>query len=707
MRLHLIFMNVILANAASPDPCTALRSESRCVNGICIGLYWVDYEMTLFTLDSSLSMHRLLNNVRCSEAQRVVKQETVANSMHLNHKSLLNLFSELGALLRGLIFSVSRFPFVDEPAIEQMSRMFELIPREGGSSLERIIALELVENATGLVSSFVLLITTKAYSVSLLPMRGDVSILQAFAPYAAIATDLESVIHGGMELSLGIVSEIISRCPPLYKQQAEPIEPSISDLEKTELLESIIAAADVIHSLVVSGHGNLSPPDLGINRLLDLVRSTEDADLIHERLCPNVINIAEYSAAIHALDISPSIGTVNALIGLLVSLCFEHLSVADRIRVSTLFRGPRTLIPFAQSVFVLRPDSLEDASDSVLQSANVNMNGDLVISIAGSESVGYIGPRKQWISQAIERYLKPGGRYADMVWRYTDDSHRYVTLRSDDEILTNKPIIRAVGRVMGLALRYEVPIGMPLAKSVVKMLRLQPVSDAELASLLREEDPSFFHGTLMIGSIDWESPPESLRDLNFEGLLSNGERVRVDATNVDHYSRLTRQQKLFGSINGGIDFLKAGVMDTVGVGIFSMLSEHEVLERILPIPGGLNGELVFRGITFRNLDSSNPRHRELHQWIEGLLKSMTNEQLSLFNFFVTGAREPPFTSQTLPWIKLFFEPTLSSDSLPRSHTCHNELQMPLYDTEVILRTKLLMAIHDAVTIEGYDGYSTV
>ena len=81
---------------------------------------------------------------------------------------------------------------------------------------------------------------------------------------------------------------------------------------------------------------------------------------------------------------------------------------------------------------------------------------------------------------------------------------------------------------------------------------------------------------------------------------------------------------------------------------------------------------------------------------------MSAEERTAFHVFVTAMALPPVAAG--PWIKVFVVPLLASTALPRSHTCHNELQLPLYTSKERMREKLLFAISETATISGHADY---
>jgi hypothetical protein len=120
-------------------------------------------------------------------------------------------------------------------------------------------------------------------------------------------------------------------------------------------------------------------------------------------------------------------------------------------------------------------------------------------------------------------------------------------------------------------------------------------------------------------------------------------------------------------------------------------------ERLCARAAPIAAEEIWNGMVFRNFDQTHERIKnDLREYIFGL----SEESLAKFHAFVTGIDRLPLDTSE-PWIKVFMENTLNADSLPRSHICHNELQLPPYRSAEELSTKFNIAIEEGVTLEGH------
>ena len=94
-----------------------------------------------------------------------------------------------------------------------------------------------------------------------------------------------------------------------------------------------------------------------------------------------------------------------------------------------------------------------------------------------------------------------------------------------------------------------------------------------------------------------------------------------------------------------------------------------------------------------------------HFW--NAIKSLDKEEIALFLQFVTGTAKVPLEGfgalQGSDGVRPFnIHKAYGTTLLPAAHTCFNQLDLPEYPTEEILRDKLLIAIR-----EGSEGFGFV
>ena len=99
---------------------------------------------------------------------------------------------------------------------------------------------------------------------------------------------------------------------------------------------------------------------------------------------------------------------------------------------------------------------------------------------------------------------------------------------------------------------------------------------------------------------------------------------------------------------------------------------------------------VMREATFSGgFDSSSDQV----QWLRDLLDRSDQQTLSRFLRFVTGCQCMPVEGLNPPLMLTHTEGT--DDTLPRAHTCFNQLVLPMYSAMEVLEAKLVFALENA------------
>jgi E3 ubiquitin-protein ligase HUWE1 len=107
---------------------------------------------------------------------------------------------------------------------------------------------------------------------------------------------------------------------------------------------------------------------------------------------------------------------------------------------------------------------------------------------------------------------------------------------------------------------------------------------------------------------------------------------------------------------------------------------------------------------YHQLNESDP----VIQWFWAALKSFTQEECARFIQFATGTSKVPLEGfaglQGMHGPQKFQIHRIygGDDRLPTAHTCFNQLDLPSYSSEEVLRSRLLLALR-----EGSEGFGFV
>ena len=696
------------------DRCSWLDEESSCVDGICVHLWWLDRVGNIYTYSTSDFVSTLLTSVECGEALNVQVEDWPVIYIGFNLNDSIRMYNEMMTLMLNIIHRLVEFPRNDgdQPIESHLARLEDLLSLsvEVGRFEAEVAVKHFLNQA--FISSYMVLLNNVASSLFLHGCDIEESLRKMFGGFASLGQMLGLLgVSKNMDLR-PFLTHSVAYC---YLKPLR-IEHSTRGETLADIVRTMVQKANAVRISYLSGNLVGRIDDVGIlnffgaSRVLSVVsKSEEESDspsallrrVYKSQVCPNLVAVGEYVAfLLSQVQQGWPISITLLGIGQAVALCRDKTSAVDRIRVSSLVRGREYLHPFVQEQIYLRPEYLIEDSHTILSDTARFWATDLVVVVEGSEHVGYIGQRKQWIDQMVREFFFPGTDMFDRLWQYTDSTNRFIVLKGEDE--SEWEYAKAAGRVMGLAIKYGIQMSVPLARSFLKHLgsQVRPVGD--IHALMRDEDPVLARSLEALRVIDWTDPPAGIEWMTFENLKLNGEEISVSQDNVEEFIKLKSDEWFFGSQQGLVRTFRDGIGEVVGIGVFSMLSEQELEERVLPNLEALTPAVMVQGMTLRNFDS-DPL---MGDWLKESIGAMSTEELYMLNFFVSGVRQPPLTASTEPWIRVFLEPSLSPGALPRSHTCHNELQLPLYPSKEILASKLLQAIQESNTIDGFAGYIT-
>lgn len=392
--------------------------------------------------------------------------------------------------------------------------------------------------------------------------------------------------------------------------------------------------------------------------------SPDKHDQQRQFLCSKFTSFANFSSGVIK---QRDLRRHDRFIASLINICKEIIHVDTRRlvidilpRQSVWIEMPSDKIAMIeQSAMILEyPVGITDREESPLLQQNIK------IELSGSIVQGFAGPRNLWLSTLIEHYFSPNNG----IFIYSDpDSMQFLKPAAN----ANSNRLIAVGRVIGLSLRYKVTIGARLTPCAVALLRL-PSQNFNLEKSVFLEDPAFVNGL------------EQLRRLDISNV-----QLEESIKDIDQFIEDKLFEKGIASIYPQMRLISRGIHSVIPSHNFlEIFTDAEFEEAIngrksLP-PSLLWGGMVFASIRF---DSS----------VENWLKEIIYEQDDSFRFalhkFVTGIIQPPINRER-PWIHVEISEFYPRDKLPRSRTCCGTLILPNYSSKESLLDKLILAIFE-------------
>ena len=752
-------MDVSAEEAFVNDDCTVVHPASSCVDGVCKDMFWISADSQYYMVDiwNVLEGAPSVSPLACEEAATMLANDHAIQYM-FNFEAFEAKLGRLMNLVSGeLMGALSRYPLEPLEAgqagpggrtLMLMATVAEQM-RVTAESSEETAAANRAFLRTAEFQIYQRAVEQRTMALTMLPFSPHASVPTArIAPFLWLLQDIRVAGTPTFAVETGMGAHILAKYPAVYRDAnfvgffpatlaaLEPVPmlgalDPIGATQSVEAVRRIVQAATDVATRRAQGQqvlpGNVAAAremidsfasvmkmlasnlgDLGVDPAT-LGQAHEALLLLRVRMlsCASADKVVAYMRWIEAYAPSYPIG--NHVIASFVGLC--KLTAEVRIGASVMAPGRHVAAADTENWrrhvrLTTSRDEAEIMAQSIAFLTGRDANTfwyDLVVGVEDVGRMGYLGPRKLWINQMIQHFTAVSDNSS---FEYADAFHTSIRLTSlvadtavRDEKLVN---LRATGRVVGYALRHGVSVGMRCSPSFIKQLALlaNPSAEVDYDAIIDGEDAEFRVNLNKLTELD----PETLADMEmtFEGLVAGGAEIPVTVHNLADYIQLAKVQSLFFSRGEALHVFAKGVADVAGSGLFYLLTETELQERLCARPGGLTAELLKAGVERRNFNPAIPEHVNLSQWLNEIIDEMTEEERIKFHLFVTGTRDPPVVSRN--WIKAFIEPALASNSLPRSHTCHNELQLPLYETKAQMREKVLLAISETGSIEGHVDY---
>ncbi|ETW10384.1 hypothetical protein H310_00702 [Aphanomyces invadans] len=278
-------------------------------------------------------------------------------------------------------------------------------------------------------------------------------------------------------------------------------------------------------------------------------------------------------------------------------------------------------------------------------------------------------------------------------------------------------VYRCAGRLMGLALRHQAPLGVRLPNALWKFVRgadkltwqdytaHNPQFQAGLAAILNHD---FGHSTddndsewelyfeacgavvVVVGESDVETevhyPTTEIE------LVPGGKTIRVTNDNKAEYVQL-RAERFFCNQMANLQAFQKGVLDVVYKRDLLWLSAEELQSVAL-------GELVVDVAALqKHIHYARPAHSQhptiVHFW--AVVHAMDQSTLRQLLTFWSGSSQPPlfgfdFTGGNSWSIKLTSRDNVVHWPCPQAITCEHQLLLPEYPSEEVLREKFMVAL---------------
>lgn len=263
-----------------------------------------------------------------------------------------------------------------------------------------------------------------------------------------------------------------------------------------------------------------------------------------------------------------------------------------------------------------------------------------------------------------------------------------------------------IGRVAGMAVYHGKLLDAFFIRPFYKMMLGKPITIKDMESV----DTEYYN------SLRWimDNDPAEL-DLRFSvdedlfgqmqqrELTAGGADLAVTQENKGRYVDLVIQWRFASRVRPQMNAFLEGLNELVPLALLRLFDEHE-LELLMCGIGQIDVRDWRRHTVYKGGYHAN---HVVVQWFWRLVLSFSNEMRSRLLQFVTGTSRVPMngfaelhgSNGPQPFT---LERWGSPSNLPRSHTCFNRLDLPMYESYQDLREKLVQAIEGSESFGGVD-----
>ncbi|EFC45358.1 predicted protein [Naegleria gruberi] len=321
--------------------------------------------------------------------------------------------------------------------------------------------------------------------------------------------------------------------------------------------------------------------------------------------------------------------------------------------------------------------------------------GKLQIKFEGEEGYDAGGVKREWFSTLSREMLYPGyALFAPCADRttYHPNPSSYV----NQEHLS---YFRFTGRIIAMAIYNEQPLDCHFTRSFYKHILGIPITYHDIESI----DPSYYKNlkwmlTNSIGDVLFHTFTHEFDEFGKTKeieLKPNGKNIPVTDENKAEYVRLVTELKMTKSIEKQLEqFLKA-FYDIIPRKLIQIFNEQELELLISGLP-----DIDIQDLKNNTIYGHGYTKDSVHiKWFWNVVESFGKDDKALLLQFVTGTSKVPLGgfSQLIGangenQLFCIQKANVGSQRLPTAHTCFNQLDLPEYDTEDVLRERLLVAL---------------
>ncbi|KAI5951781.1 TOM1 [Candida jiufengensis] len=328
-------------------------------------------------------------------------------------------------------------------------------------------------------------------------------------------------------------------------------------------------------------------------------------------------------------------------------------------------------------------------------------NSKLDINFKGEQGIDAGGVTREWYQVLSRQMFNPD--YALFTPVVSDETtfHPNRTSYVNPEHLS---FFKFIGRIIGKAIYDNCFLDCHFSRAVYKRILGQPQSLKDMETL----DLDYYKSLIWMLENDitdiitetFSVETDDYGEHKVIDLIENGANIPVIEENKQDYVKKVVEYKLQTSVEEQMENFLIGFHEIISKDLIAIFDEKE-LELLI---SGLPDIDVHDWQTHTSYNNYSPSSLQI-QWFWRAVKSFDNEERARLLQFATGTSKVPLNgfkelSGASGTCKFSIHRDYgTTDRLPSSHTCFNQIDLPAYENYETLRGSVLMAI-----TEGHEGF---
>ncbi|UKK00161.2 E3 ubiquitin-protein ligase HUWE1 [Theileria orientalis] len=332
------------------------------------------------------------------------------------------------------------------------------------------------------------------------------------------------------------------------------------------------------------------------------------------------------------------------------------------------------------------------------------MKGKLTVSFGGEEGVDAGGLTREWYTILSKEIFNPNYALFTREGRKQEFNHPNPLSAINPDHLN---YFKFIGRIIGKALYDGHHMEAYFCRSFYKHMLGTRITPCDAESV----DPQFYNNLISIRNSTLEqlglelyfsTEIDEFGKVKVIDLVPNGRNILVTDENKHRYIQLLCKHKVTNGIRDQLDAFMEGFRELISPELISIFDDRELELLISGIPI-IDLRNMRQNVEYVNYSESSDQIR----WLWEILGEFDQSHLAAFLQFVTGTSRVPIGGfKNLMGMrgpqKISIHKTFGEDRLPTAHTCFNQLDLPVYRSKDMLKSKLLQAI-----LEGKEGFGFI